>query len=74
MHASVGAALCCEEAGDSSEDLRCYHRPLRSTRLRLHGLNGLTQVWLISRSLVSGMKKIPSTAVISAITIGYHKP
>ena len=74
MHASVGAAVCCEEAGDSNGDLRCCHRPFRSTRLLLHGFLSLTQEWLISRSLVSGMKKIPSTAVISAITIGYHKP
>ncbi|MGX1017989.1 hypothetical protein AB7M33_000665 [Pseudomonas sp. Y3 TE3536] len=33
----VGAALCCEEALSSSEDLVCCHRPLRSTRLLLQG-------------------------------------
>jgi len=29
----VGAALCCEEAGDNKGDVGCYHRPLRSARL-----------------------------------------
>jgi len=29
---------------------------------------------LISRSLVSGRNRIPNTAVITAMTIGYHKP
>ena len=27
--------MCCEEAGGSSEDSGCFHRPLRSTRLLL---------------------------------------
>jgi len=31
----VGAALCCEEAGGSTEDSRFGHGPLRSTRLLL---------------------------------------
>ena len=30
--------------------------------------------WWMSRSFVSGMKMVPSTAVISAITIGYQRP
>ena len=34
-HSSVGAALCCEEAGGSTEDSRFGHGPLRSTRLLL---------------------------------------
>jgi len=37
LHPPVGAALCCEEARGSSEDLVCCHRPLRSTRLLLQG-------------------------------------
>ncbi|MGX1022071.1 hypothetical protein AB7M33_004747 [Pseudomonas sp. Y3 TE3536] len=36
----VGAALCCEEVGNYTVNLRCLHRPLRSTRLLLRGLKG----------------------------------
>ncbi|GAB1617955.1 hypothetical protein PSN_3699 [Pseudomonas sp. NGC7] len=37
MATDVGAALCCEEAGTGSPNCGYLYRPLRSTRLLLHG-------------------------------------
>ncbi|SMF26300.1 hypothetical protein SAMN02745962_02658 [Pseudomonas sp. LAIL14HWK12:I11] len=46
--------MCCEEAGDSSEDLRCYPRPLRSTRLLLP-----KRAWPASVKIPSQGKGVP---------------